>query len=106
MTTTTTPTTAPPTTVQLSGLFEPYSIIKSPLTTEKSIRKIEAENTLVFLVDPQATKPEIKKAVETLFKVKVKTVNTHHLFAKGKRAYVHLAAGSSAADVSTDLGMI
>ena len=86
--------------------FDPYAIIKAPLTTEKSIRKIEAENTLVFRVDPQATKPDIKKAVEILFKVKVKQVNVHHLFAKGKRAYVRLAAGSSAADVSADLGMI
>lgn len=87
-------------------LFDPYRIIRSPLSTEKSIRKIEFENTLVFVVDPQATKQDVKKAVETLFKVKVAKVNTQNAFIGEKRAYVKLAPGSVAADVSADLGLI
>jgi len=86
--------------------FDPHRIIRTPLSTEKSIRKIEFENTLVFVVDPQATKQDIKRAVETLFKVKVAKVNTQNAFIGEKRAYVKLAPSSVAADVSADLGLI
>ena|SRR3989338_5324423 len=83
-----------------------YAIIKVPLSTEKSIRQIEFENKLVFVVDSRATKKEIKTAVEELFKVKVATVNTHHSFHGGKRAYVKLSPSHLASDVSADLGLI
>ena len=58
-----------------------YDVILSPVITEKSTRLSEA-NQVVFKVTRDATKPQIKKAVETLFKVKVKAVNT--LVRKGK----------------------
>ena len=58
-----------------------YDVILSPVITEKSTRLSEA-NQVVFKVARDATKPEIKKAVETLFKVKVKSVNT--IKTKGK----------------------
>ena len=58
-----------------------YDVILSPVITEKSTRLSEA-NQVVFRVARDATKPEIKKAVETLFKVKVKAVNT--INTKGK----------------------
>jgi len=58
-----------------------YDVILSPVITEKSTRLSEA-NQVVFRVARDATKPEIKKAVETLFKVKVKAVNT--IKTKGK----------------------
>jgi len=58
-----------------------YDVILSPVITEKSTRLSEA-NQVVFRVARDATKPEIKKAVETLFKVKVKSVNT--IKTKGK----------------------
>lgn len=86
--------------------FDSYEIIKAPLSTEKSIRKIEFENTLVFVVHPRATKPDVKKAVEQLFKVKVEKVNLQNAFMGQKRAYVKLAPSSLAADVSADLGLI
>src|SRR3990167_8392571 len=53
-----------------------HEIVKHPLATEKVIRLMEAENKLVFVVDKRATKPEIKKAIEELFKAKVKAINT------------------------------
>ena len=59
-----------------------YDIILSPVITEKSTRLSEA-NQVIFRVARDATKPEIKKAVEQLFKVKVKAVNT--IIVKGKR---------------------
>jgi large subunit ribosomal protein L23 len=58
-----------------------YDVILSPVITEKSTRLTEA-NQVVFRVNRQATKPEIKRAVEQLFKVKVKAVNT--IKTKGK----------------------
>ena len=58
-----------------------YDTILSPVITEKATMLSE-DNKVVFRVPLEATKPEIKEAVETLFKVKVKAVNT--LVAKGK----------------------
>jgi len=58
-----------------------YDVILSPVITEKSSEASEA-NQVVFKVRRNATKPEIKKAIETLFGVKVLAVNT--LTRKGK----------------------
>jgi large subunit ribosomal protein L23 len=52
-----------------------YSVIKAPVVTEKSTRNSEF-NQVTFKVALDATKIEIKAAVETLFKVKVVAVNT------------------------------
>lgn len=58
-----------------------YDVIHSPVITEKSTMASESDQ-VVFNVAKNATKPEIKKAVEALFGVKVKAVNT--LVRKGK----------------------
>jgi len=92
--------------VQNKAVVDSYAVIKFPLSTEKSIRQIEFENKLVFVVDKKATKPMVKKAVEELFKVKVAAVNIHNSIQGQKRAYVKLGPGSVAADVSADLGLI
>jgi large subunit ribosomal protein L23 len=91
-----------------------YDVILSPVITEKSTRLSEA-NQVVFKVARDATKPAIKRAVETLFKVKVKSVNTINIKGKvkawrGKRyeksdvkkAVVTLAEGHQI-DVTTGL---
>jgi large subunit ribosomal protein L23 len=59
-----------------------YDVILSPVITEKATKLTEA-NQVVFRVARDATKPAIAKAVEGLFKVKVKTVNT--IVVKGKK---------------------
>jgi large subunit ribosomal protein L23 len=59
-----------------------YDVILSPVITEKSTRLSES-NQVIFRVAGNATKPEIAKAVEQLFKVKVTAVNT--INTKGKR---------------------
>ena len=66
-----------------------YDIILAPLVTEKSTRGGE-HNQVTFRVSPDATKPEIKKAVESLFEVKVKGVNTIRMNGKVKRFKGHL----------------
>ena len=57
--------------------MESLQVIKYPLATEKSIRLMEAENKLIFVVDAKATRPDIKKAVEDVFKVKVEIGRAH-----------------------------
>jgi large subunit ribosomal protein L23 len=59
-----------------------YDVILSPVITEKATKLTEA-NQVVFRVTLDATKPAIAKAVEGLFKVKVKAVNTVRM--KGKK---------------------
>jgi large subunit ribosomal protein L23 len=58
-----------------------YDVILAPVITEKATLASEA-NQVIFRVNPRATKPEIKAAIESLFKVKVKAVNT--VVRKGK----------------------
>jgi large subunit ribosomal protein L23 len=58
-----------------------YDVIVSPVITEKATNLSE-QNKVVFRVRANATKPQIKEAVEKLFDVKVKSVNT--LVTKGK----------------------
>jgi len=86
--------------------FDPYLVIKYPLSTEKSIRQIEFDNKLVFAVHARATKSDVKQAVEELFKVKVIKVNIQNSFQGEKRAYVKLSPEHLASDVSAELGLI
>ncbi|MDP3936558.1 MAG: 50S ribosomal protein L23 [Deltaproteobacteria bacterium] len=85
-----------------------YEVIRRPVVTEKSTDLKEAGNVIAFEVNRRATKPEIKAAVEKLFKVKVKRVRTINVPGKhvtlgrnrGKRsnwkkALVTLAQGST-----------
>lgn len=67
-----------------------YDIIVSPVITEKATMASEA-NQVIFKVAPKATKPEVKEAVEKLFDVKVKAVNT--LIRKGKTKRFRGVAG-------------
>ena len=81
------------------------SVVKYPVSTERTLRTMEAENKLLFVVDKKATKDEVKKAVEMLFKVKVVKVNTFIMAGKNK-AYVKFGPENPAIDVATQLGMV
>jgi large subunit ribosomal protein L23 len=91
-----------------------YDLIRKPVITEKATMASE-HGAVVFEVAVDATKPEIKEAIETLFKVKVKAVNTVLTKGKAKRfrgrpgrrrdvkkAYVTLHEGNTI-DVTTGL---
>lgn len=86
--------------------MEALKIIKYPLSTEKSIRLMESENKLVFVVDRKANKTDIKKAVEEFFKVKVVKVNTFITPHGQKRAYVKFSSETPAIDVATQMGIM
>lgn len=66
----------------------PHDIILQPLITEKSTALIE-ENKYTFVVGKNANKIEIKKAVEELFDVEVRAVNTINMKGKKRRVGVH-----------------
>ena len=70
-----------------------YEIIRSPIITEKTTI-ISEHNQVTFKVPLEATKPEIKAAVEGLFEVKVKAVNTIVQKGKLKRFRGHLGKRS------------
>ena len=98
----------------MSAKPEHYDLIKKPIITEKATMASEA-GAVVFQVAMDATKPQIKEAVESVFNVKVKAVNT--VVTKGKtkkfrgrpgersdkkKAYVTLEEGNTI-DVATGL---
>ena len=60
-------------------------VLLGPLISEKSTRAAEAGNQIVFKVLPNATKAEIKQAIEKLFEVTVKSVNVVNTSGKEKR---------------------
>jgi large subunit ribosomal protein L23 len=64
------------------------TLIKQPLITEKTTKMME-ENKYCFLVDPKANKNQIRQAVEQIFNVKVKAVNTFNLLGKVKKMGRH-----------------
>lgn len=86
--------------------MEKYQIIKYPLMSEKSIRLMESENKLIFVVERRANKSQIKKALEDIFKVNILSVNTL-IGQKGeKRAYIKFSADTPAIDIATNLGLM
>ena len=98
----------------MSATAQQYDVIRKPIITEKATMASEV-GAVVFEVAPAATKPQIKEAVEALFGVKVKAVNTTITKGKVKRfrgqmgkrkdvkkAYVTLEEGNTI-DVTTGL---
>ena len=99
---------------EMSAKPEHYDVIRKPVITEKATMASE-NGAVVFEVAMNSTKPQIKKAVEALFGVKVKAVNTTIIKGKVKRfrgrigrrkdvkkAYVTLEEGNTI-DVTTGL---
>ncbi|MHA1972186.1 MAG: 50S ribosomal protein L23 [Candidatus Hodarchaeales archaeon] len=82
--------------------------MKYPLITEAAFNKMDNvnENSLVFMVDRRANKSEIKKAFETLYKVKVIKINTLITARGEKKAFIKLSPEHSALDLATEVGII
>jgi len=75
------------------------------ITTEKAVRLIELNNTLVIEIDRRDSKTKIKKDFEEMFKVKVDSINT--LIKRNKKiAYIRLNEKNPAIDIATKVGMI
>jgi large subunit ribosomal protein L23 len=93
-----------------------YQIIRRPLITEKGLGVKETQRTLVFEVAADATKTQIKEAVQKIFKVKVESVRTANFVGKfrrrgraegyrrdWKKAYVKLTADSKMVEYADNL---
>ena len=93
-----------------------YQIIRRPVITEKGLGVKETEATLVFEVSANASKTEIKNAVQSIFKVKVEAVRTANFVGKERRrgkftgyrpdwkkAYVRLKAGQKIPEYAENL---
>jgi large subunit ribosomal protein L23 len=82
------------------------SILKYPLTTEKSVGIVDKNNIITFIVDSRSSKTEIKKEFEKSFNVKVKSINTINLPKNTKKAFIKLAKGFNATDVAVKLKLV
>ena len=80
-------------------------IIDYPLVTEKAMNDMDFENKLQFIVHIDASKPEIRDAVEERFDVGVVKVNTQITMDGQKKATVRLAEEDDAQEVASRIGV-
>jgi large subunit ribosomal protein L23 len=80
-------------------------MILKPVTSEKAVKMIEIDNTLLFETERRSKKPKIKGEIEKAFSVKISSIRT---LVRGNKkfAYVKLNQKNPAIDVATKLGMI
>lgn len=84
--------------------MDPYAILYHPYVTEKTMNLMEKNNSLEFVVKRNANKKQIKKAVEEMFEVKVKEVNTM-ITKRGKHAIVKFMPDVNAEDIGMRIGI-
>ena len=80
-------------------------IIDFPLVTEKAMNDMDFENKLQFVVNPDATKPEIRDEVETRFDVEVVKTNTQLTMNGKKKATLTLSEEDDAQEVASRIGV-
>jgi large subunit ribosomal protein L23 len=86
-------------------LEDAQKVVVRPYITERTFEQIERENKLCFIVADSASKIQIANAVEVLYEVEVREVNTARTLI-GKKAFVRLTEESSAAELATKLGLV
>jgi large subunit ribosomal protein L23 len=86
--------------------MNPDEVILAVVRTQKAVSRIEKENKLTFVVRLEATKEDVKRAVEKLYGVKVEKVNTLVTPRGEKKAYVKLRPEYKAAELAVKLGVI
>merc|ERR1712025_821055 len=79
---------------------------KYPLTTESAMKKIEENNTLVFIIDVRASKIQIKEAIKKMYDIDTQKINTLIRPDGQKKAYVRLTQDYDALDVANKIGII
>ena len=81
-------------------------VIKYPLVSEDAVTLIEAENKITFIVDADASKNDIRRAVEELYEVRVDRINSVVTPEGRKKAYVKLTSDHKASDLAVRLGIL
>lgn len=84
--------------------MDPYNIIFHPYVTEKTMNLMEKNNALEFVVRRNASKKEIKIAIEQLFDVKIQNINTK-IMKDGKHAIVRFTPEYNAEDIGMRIGV-
>ncbi len=84
---------------------DPLKVLQHPVSTEKAVRLMEAENTLIFIVAKDATKKQVKWAFEKAFGAKVAKVRTAIQHNGKKKAFIRLKPETLAVDITTQLGL-
>jgi len=92
--------------VKKESTWDKYSIVKFPMATDAAMKIIEDHNTLVFIVDKRARKPAIRKAVQELYNIKVRKVNTMITPKGEKKAYVVLSKVHDALEIANKIGIM
>ena len=85
-------------------MTQPHEVLLHPIVTEKTMRLMDENNCLEFLVRRTSSKADVKKAVEALFSCTVATVNTR-ITKDGKRAIVRFGGETSAEDIGMRIGV-
>eukprot|EP00009_Paramoeba_aestuarina_P009423 CAMPEP_0201521554 /NCGR_PEP_ID=MMETSP0161_2-20130828/14807_1 /ASSEMBLY_ACC=CAM_ASM_000251 /TAXON_ID=180227 /ORGANISM="Neoparamoeba aestuarina, Strain SoJaBio B1-5/56/2" /LENGTH=162 /DNA_ID=CAMNT_0047920207 /DNA_START=29 /DNA_END=517 /DNA_ORIENTATION=+ len=86
--------------------LDTFQIIRYPMTSEKAMKKIEENNTLVFIVDIRANKQQIKEAMKKAYNIRAVKVNTLIRPDGKKKAMVKLHKEDDALDVANKIGIV
>ena len=81
-------------------------MIAYPMMSEDTVKLIERENKITFIVNIKATKHDVKRAVQELYEVKVSRVSTLTTPEGKKKAYVKLSPESKASELAVKLGIL
>ncbi len=88
------------------GRLLPELVIVYPMMSEDTVKLIESENKITFIVNQKASKNDVRRAVEELYEVKVSRVSTLTTPEGKKKAYVKLSPESKASDLAVKLGIL
>ncbi|KAI9697959.1 MAG: 60S ribosomal protein L25 [Candelina mexicana] len=80
--------------------LDEHKVIVHPLNTESAMKKIEENNTLVFIVDVKANKRQIKEALKKLYDVDILKINTLIRPDGSKKAFARLTSDVDALDIA------
>ena len=86
--------------------LEPELVIVYPMMSEDTVKLIETENKITFVVRNEASKHDVKRAVEELYEVKVSQVHTVTTPEGRKKAYVKLSPEYKASELAVKLGIL
>ena len=88
------------------GKISTDHVITYPMMSEDTVKLIETENKIVFVVHRDASKKDVWNAVEELYEVKVDQVHTLITSEGRKKAYVRLGPESKASELAVKLGIL
>lgn len=86
--------------------MNPHEVILYPIMGEKATGMREKENKLSFIVNKKSTKKDVKEAIETLYKVKVASIQSMNTADGKKKVHVKLDKKYSAEEIASHFGVI